>query len=638
MGRLPRTTERTARSHAIIRGGGNVTKLFNNGRAIRIPTSSSGLRSLGRRLVTLRAREVHGVRNCASDLHVHGERLGHGLFTVLNDVGSRTRATFHRQRRRVTRTRRHSAIVVAKLVITTVILLMFSCLVVRERLGQRTELESGVGNVVSGGRRLLRAHGGVVLAVSRSVHTPLGVVGNDTRLTTSAHSEGEQGHRLTGVKVIDERVLRLLGGLLSICHLGRSGRAYGGMPFDLGSLLRHVTANFSGIIGGGNVLFLRSFGSASIILRNSISHVRRVVSGLLAGTIGFARANAVRFGTTCGSNVLSVRMGSANVNVSRSALSHVFHPFRHLSSRTGTRNFKLNLPVAGKLIGLLNNAVSMGDRIKRKDAFGVSLPLPISGRRVSPRALALRYPSLLPRHMLIVSGSALRLRVTGRVLRHGNMLYAAYSGTGRLIGRVHGRSCSLLLDSVRVPRAGNFRVLTLLHGSGVKGSRAVPVITVATQKRNRGSTFVRDKFASYVRGPFSVGRLLSVMSSMISRGEMRSRATSFSSFATSMQSGQGLLEVFVARSRRGVRSLRSTVGAKSVRGFRSVIRRVGPSLRLLQTSRPLRGLHTALGSSTCSGGAIGRRTRSLVRRVSALVARTRGRVGGVGSRARGASD
>lgn len=426
------------------------------------------------------------------------------------------------------------------------------------------------------GATLLRVHGGVVLAVSRSVHTPLGIVSNDTSLTVSAHRGGQEGVRLGGVEEIYGRIMRLLGGLLSICQLGRTGRVQGSIPFSLRRLLRHATTNFSRVVGGGNVLFGYSFGSARIGLCNSTSHVRRVVSGLLAGTIGFARANAVGFGIRCLGKLLIVRVISANINVDRRALSHVFHPFRHRASTAGTSKFKLKLPVARKLIGLLSKAVRMADLVGYKDAFHIALPVPRASRPLRDRGRIPARSARLRRGMLIVSSSDVLRTIVGRVLRHGNVTYAAYAAIGRMMGTVQRGSCGLLLASVLVPCAGKFRLLALLHGSDVNGSGAVPVITVATHKRGRGSTFLGTKFATYVCGPFSSARLVNLLSAVRENYPSGGRSMSFDVVLYRIDSGVGLLYSFVSRSGGSIRRLGSTVRGYGEGGLHRAIRHVLP--------------------------------------------------------------
>ncbi len=373
----------------------------------------------------------------------------------------------------------------------------------------------------------------------------------------------------------DGRVLRLIGGLLSMCHLGRTGRAVRPMPFHVSSLLGHIMSNTARPVGSGNLLFRRRFANAGMIMGNSISEVRRIVGGLVTGTIGFASSKRVTFGIGCSRNMLMVGIGSANMNVSRRLVGHVCVPFRHTTGTSGTSKCNLKLPVTGNVIAVVNKAVSIGDALNRKAAFAMALPLPVASRTIRSRGTPVSSALRLPGGIVIVSSSMLRLRLIGRVLRHGNMSYAVYDGISGLARRVHGGGCSLLLASVRVPGASNFGLLRLLHGSHVNGSGRVPIITVATHDRDRHRSLLGTNFSKYVFGPFSVGRLLEIATSIVGKHRPNDRA-SFSVVLTGISGGEGVLEAVVRSYRGSVLSLGLTVAGRGERSVQTVTRHVFP--------------------------------------------------------------
>lgn len=466
----------------------------------------------------------------------------------------------------------HSFRAISLLTILVSLLAILLCLVVRQSLGEVGRCRHRLRTSGHRGARLLRSEGHVVLAVTRSLHTPLTAVGKYTRLLPKRRG-GDHGSRCTrGVLRSSSCVVKLIGALVKFCLLSANEGGPVLSVFQLRALFDRATQGCNSLTGGGGLQLAATFSNLSIMMDNSHSRLRRVLGGLLSGTVGFAQRNRVHLRTRCQGGRLRFSMRSANAKVARRRAAQVFATFRQLSGTHGIPNFKLKLTVTDELISKVRKDLAMGDGPNRNDAFATFLPLLRTSRsaRVS-RAHVTASCRLSKVGMLIVSSSQVRLGVAGRVFGHGKIQYSYYRADHRLIAQLQSRECSLLLASVRVPRASNCKVLRLLQTSGVRGTGAVPIVTMATQISSSGRC-LSNNFSNYVRGPFSVRRLVGAITRIVKRGS-EGRCTPSFSLVLSKRSGERrVLTLFVRRDQGSLTTLATTLSQRSGRTTTSVLR------------------------------------------------------------------
>lgn len=581
------------------------------------PTSAviailGGLRS---DITSRHGRLISRLLRHTTGLHCGGDVVADQVGRVLHSVRRRRVGTSVRHiigGRRILH--RASCLVNNVTVLSLVVIIIFVVLVAHsvseDRCCQRRL--RGTGRCT---RSLLRDQRGLVLAVDRSVHTPLSSVVNCVRLLLHHHPSRERHCCLRGVAKSTGRVLSLIGNLLSFRQLRSKRVRVRGIPFDMHALFGRVCKDFHPVTRTGKLTFILGVGRRKVshVCSNSPVHLHRVIDGLLSGTIGFARRNHVILviGLSVLGSRLAVAISSSNIKVPRRRRRGVFNRFTHLSKARGRRNFNLKLSVAHGLVRLVKKALSLGDIPKGKDSFAVILPLqrsriralrtaPTVRRRSRARAKKFRKHRVF---YLLISSSPLRLTLARRFLGQGRIRIADYSGPFTIISVLHGDSFSTVVASVRVPNVSKCNLLGIVHSSNIPNASAIPIVTLSTDIRGRGARCLRINFAKFLGGPFATGRLVTLLGGLL-RTSVRTRISprfGFSSLATftnrSGRTSTSVVQAFTRRAGGDISLLRRTLRGASHTRTTGVSRGLVPLFAVLKTSSLMTRLEVLRGGS-----------------------------------------
>lgn len=215
------------------------------------------------------------------------------------------------------------------------------------------------------------SHSGSIFltGVDRRVHAPLGTVIKFSRLLTST-SASRRGARFLRVIRDGGRVLRrLVTSVLSLSGVRTKALRFIFSSISVGRVVSSLRRRFHVQITRLNdkIRVIQRTSRGRCAVRASEGQLTRIMSGFVAGTLGFARRNdvALKF-EPCRRN-LCFCMGSAKANVPRRGLPRIFRHFIGLGRRGG--NAKLKLSVYRAVIHGLKNRVNIRSRRKTNSAF-----------------------------------------------------------------------------------------------------------------------------------------------------------------------------------------------------------------------------------------------------------------------------
>lgn len=203
--------------------------------------------------------------------------------------------------------------------------------------------------------------------VDRRVQAPLGTVVKFSGVLTRA-SSGRRGRRFIGVVGGgDSLLLHLVASVLSFSGVRSNILSCSLSSADLGSVFRRrFRMRTVGVPRGISLVY--SFSTLpSVFIRASPGQIARILSGLVSGTIGFARIKDVEFSCHVMRGCMLIRMVSANVKVSPRRRRTVFSHFIGIGSFG--RKANLNLAVYGAVVRTLGKAVNISSEPKRNTQF-----------------------------------------------------------------------------------------------------------------------------------------------------------------------------------------------------------------------------------------------------------------------------
>lgn len=227
-------------------------------------------------------------------------------------------------------------------------------------------------------RRTDRSGSVFLTAIDRRLQAPLCNVVNGLSLLRAGRLPGNISQLIATVGGSSDLLLGVVDSVLSFS--GVRSRRLGVRPhrFSPHRIVGRVATGCLPLIMHGRLnlcYFVRP--SIPITLGNSPVHLRRIVSGLLDGTVGFASANYVILRIHTSNSCLSVHIHSANIKVPTGRIIHLFSPFFRIKAnmRQGFRKANLNLTVYRGLVDVVSNSVSMSSRPKVNDRFAIHVPL-----------------------------------------------------------------------------------------------------------------------------------------------------------------------------------------------------------------------------------------------------------------------
>lgn len=211
--------------------------------------------------------------------------------------------------------------------------------------------------------------------VDRRVHAPLGTVINFSALLTYKSTSLSQRRVVRFASLVrggDRLLVILVSSVLSLSGVRSGAVRFRFRGISLGNVLRDV-CDTRGVGLQGKIRLLLSLPSQTTIVCASPAHLKRIIGGLVGGTIGFATRKHVAVKCELGSfTALRIFIRSAKANVSRRILTRVFRHF--CGKSTFIRNAKLKLTVYEAVIREFRKGVRITSALNGKDHFTVILP------------------------------------------------------------------------------------------------------------------------------------------------------------------------------------------------------------------------------------------------------------------------
>lgn len=198
----------------------------------------------------------------------------------------------------------------------------------RVPMGERSRvkcLSTSLGFVTTRLGSSSSCRGGVMTGMSRSFHSPLASVENCMRTVTSKAVPPRLRRGCLGVVLFRARQLASLAA--SLLALGRfsAGRLLlGGASFSVRRVVGRATRSFRNIYARGRVSVGLFLLSRRVSMVTSQHGVRRILCGLLSGTVGFDRgSSSVAMRMAAGGSGIFISMGSRKVKVSEGRVGGV---------------------------------------------------------------------------------------------------------------------------------------------------------------------------------------------------------------------------------------------------------------------------------------------------------------------------
>lgn len=202
--------------------------------------------------------------------------------------------------------------------------------------------------------------------VDRRVHAPLGTVINFSSLLIRTRSVRRQGRCIGVIHGGGRLLLRLVASVLSLSGVRTNAFSFACKSMGIGLLYRGVIHSVRvGIDRKMTLIF--SSGLPRCRLVDSHGHLRRMVSGFMGGTVGFASRKDVHMNCRVGKRRLRFCIRSAKVKVSGRRRLRVFRHFIGLGSFIP--NAKLKLTVYRDVVRRLNKQVKISSRPNGNSQF-----------------------------------------------------------------------------------------------------------------------------------------------------------------------------------------------------------------------------------------------------------------------------
>lgn len=218
----------------------------------------------------------------------------------------------------------------------------------------------GLVSTGRGTRRTSRLGDTFLTGVDRRVHAPLGTVINFSKLLIRARSIRRHGRCVNVIRRGGRLLLRLVSSVLSLSGVRTNAFRFAVARIGMGLLYRSVMHDVrKGAARAMELMFSGRLPRYCVV--DSHGHLRRIVSGFIGGTTGFASRKAV--GMKCRrlrSDEVHFCISSANVKVGRRCQMRVFSHFIGLGSFV--RNANLKLSVYQDVVSRLRNRVKIRSR------------------------------------------------------------------------------------------------------------------------------------------------------------------------------------------------------------------------------------------------------------------------------------
>ena len=361
----------------------------------------------------------------------------------------------------------------------------------------------------------------LLLSVSHDIKAPLAsIVGYIELMQMENHNDVDM-QRLNSMKYSSQHILSLLSNLLEFSSLEQGKQFVKRADFNVSELCDQLATMFKPIAENKQLKFIYHKNISDELYINSDSlKIKQVIGNIISNALKYTIEGEVHFGVYLTNNKLIFNVIDQGIGIPNDKIEEMFKPFSRADNNNGLAEGNgFGLFVVRGLLELLGGTIKVMSELEKGSHFEISIPVKVIEKpeETAPAATDNQIvTSKTKLHLLLVDDDNSLLAVIGAMLKkigHTSDICRSYIEFNKYLTELD-RYDLVLTDREMGTFSGNDVLKTI---KSIDKDKKVILMTARDQYSEKYA--IREGFDGYIRKPFSIKDLASLLNVNVTEDE-----------------------------------------------------------------------------------------------------------------------
>ena len=361
----------------------------------------------------------------------------------------------------------------------------------------------------------------LLLSVSHDIKAPLASIVGYIELMQMENQNDVDMQRLNSMKYSSQHILSLLSNLLEFSSLEQGKQFVKRADFNVSELCDQLATMFKPIAENKQLKFIYHKNISDELYINSDSlKIKQVIGNIISNALKYTIEGEVHFGVYLTNNKLIFNVIDQGIGIPNDKIEEMFKPFSRADNNNGLAEGNgFGLFVVRGLLELLGGTIKVMSELEKGSHFEISIPVKVIEKPEETSPAAIDNPIVTSKtklHLLLVDDDNSLLAVIGAMLKkigHTSDICRSYIEFNKYLTELD-RYDLVLTDREMGTFSGNDVLKTI---KSIDKDKKVILMTARDQYSEKYA--IREGFDGYIRKPFSIKDLASLLNVNVTEDE-----------------------------------------------------------------------------------------------------------------------
>lgn len=377
---------------------------------------------------------------------------------------------------------------------------------------------------------LLEAKDKLMLTITHDIKAPVGSIIGYAELLGNITTGERQQFYLQNMQGSANHLLQLVNSLLDFHRLDADKMDCQRVPFNVKELFDSIINSYRPVAANRNIELASSCApELDSVFKGDPLRIRQIIDNLVGNAFKFTKEGSVAVNAMLKGESLYITVSDTGCGISAEDMNRIFKEFTRLKNAQGKEGFGLGLAITNKLVRLLGGEIDVRSEYGSGTTFEVRLPLEhteqplnsnvkVNGEFVVPEA-----------RLLLIDDDPLQLSMMEAMLKQSPLAVTTCNHPDEFFIYLQQQQYDVIITDIQMPAMNGIDLINKIKE--FPNAAQVPVIAMTARSDMDAELLSQHGFATCLHKPFASKELLSVIASVVEKGDSKidfSQLTAFS--------------------------------------------------------------------------------------------------------------
>ena len=565
-------------------------------------TTSKMLNSLNRDVVKQYQKQSQELSHYADSLAQHNTILNIRLQEIINKLDARVQNDLKAREAVIVTAHKQCYVMICIATVFLIVLLAGLYAIIHKDALKIKKYKEDAARLISKQNQMLTENTELLNVRQKMMHTithelriPLSsIIGYNDLLIEETNEEIQRQYK-ENIKQASGRMAAQLNTLLSFFRLDCGKEEVNLAPFRLTDIVETLEREFRTQIEAKDVAFFVKNCEDYVVIGDK-ERIIQIGDNLLSNALKFTSDGLISLEATYKNGTYNLFVNDTGTGMPKGELNRIFKSFERLSNAATQEGFGLGLSIVDNLVRLLGGKIRVSSDVGIGTSFSVDIPVSRTDERLLSKS---QQETIYPKRnysVVAIDNNVITLEMMKAMFSKYDVSCDTCTNAGELIEMIRNKRYDLLITDLSMPGLNGYDILELLRTSNVNNSKTIPVIAATASGSCTKEELLEKGFSDCIFKPFSKQDLLEVADKNIT---ITRKIYDEPDFSLMLAYGDEIemLDKVISVTEQDMQDFKEAGESKDIERLNDLIHHLRSSWGMLNTIKPLWGLHILLNDS-----------------------------------------